>query len=173
MATATKSAIRVAYTLHGGPAITKVYPEAASQTFKAGNAVYLDGSGNVAIFNAAADSGSQRFLGFAAQDGQNNSTAAAVNTTVILPWGVVFEGNVTATGSDQVTAKTQVGNAGTSYALYPDTTNLLHMVDISNPGSKIRAVTIIEISPRGTVGDTNGKVMFMIVPAACQITGAA
>ena len=161
----------MAYTLHGGPPITKPYPEAASQVFLKGEAVYLDGSGNLAEYTAAIDDGTQRFLGFAAQDASGTTGAAC---SVTLPWGTVFEGNVcTGAGNDQITAKTQVGNAGTSYALYENATLNIVQVDIGNTGGQIRAATIIEISPKGAVGDTNGRVLFMLVPAATQVTGAA
>ena len=171
MATAIKQAVSVAYTLHGGPPITKVYPEAASQTFLKGEAVYLNGSGDVAEYTTTIDDATQRFLGFAAQDGQNNSTAAAVSTAVILPWGVVFEGTVcTGSGNDQITAKTQVGSA---YVLFENSTLNIVQIDIGNSGGQISAVRIVEISPKGAVGDTNGRVCFVVIPAATQITGAA
>lgn len=171
MATATKSAVKVAYTLHGGPPITKVYPEAASQTFVAGEAVYLDGNGRVAEYTTGIDDGTQRFLGFAAADGANNSTAGAASSTVILPWGVVFEANVcTAAGADQITALTQVG---TAYVLFENATLNIVQIDISNSGGQISAVRIMELSPKGAVGDTNGRVCFVVIPAATQTTGAA
>jgi hypothetical protein len=171
MATAIKQPVSVAYTLHGGPPITVVLPEAASQTFVKGEAVYLDGSGNVAEYTTAIDDASQRFLGFAAADGQNNSTAAAVSSTVILPWGVIFEGTV-CTGAylDQVTAKTQVG---TAYVMAENATLNIVQIDIGNTGGNISAVRIVGISPKGAVGDTNGRVLFVVIPAATQITGAA
>lgn len=171
MATANKQPVSVAYTLHGGPPITQLYPEAASQTFVKGEAVYLDGNGRVAEYTLAIDDGTQRFLGFAAEDGHNDSVAGNSKCLVIIPWGVVFEGNVcTAAGADQITALTQVGNA---YVLYENATLNISQIDISNSGGQISAVRIVNISPRGAAGDTNGRVLFILIPAATQVTGAA
>ena len=170
MATAIKQAVSVAYTLHGGPPITKAYPEAASQTFLKGEAVYLDGSGNLAEYTTTLDDGTQRFVGFAAQDASGTTGAACF---VTLPWGTVFEGNVcAAAGADQTTAKTQVGVA---YVLFENATLNIVQIDISNSCSQISAVRIVEIASRGgaVIGDTNGRVMFVVIPAATQITGAA
>ena len=173
MATQNKQPVAVAYTLHGGPPITKVYPEAASQTFVKGEAVYLDANGRVAEYTSTIDDGTQRFLGFAAEDGHNNSTAGGSSCAVILPWGVVFEGNVcAAAGADQITAITQVG---TAYVLFENATLNIVQIDISNSANQISAVRIVELSSRGSAlaGDTNGRVMFVVIPAAIQITGAA
>jgi hypothetical protein len=172
MATINKQPLVCNQTLHGGPPITRTYPEAASQTFLKGEAVYIDGSGNVAEYNVSIDDGTQRFLGFAAEDGHNDTVAATNRVAVYLPWGNVCEANVcTGAGNDQITAKTQVANAGTSYALFENATLGIVQVDIGNTGGQIRAATIIEIV--GTVGDTNGRVRFMLVPASTQLTGAA
>lgn len=167
MATANKSAVSVARTVHGGPPLVESYPEAASQTFKKGEAVYLDGSGNIAEFTAAIDDATQDFIGYAAEDGHND---AAVDTTrktmVYVRAGNVFEANVTAAGSDQITAKTQVG---TVYPMYQDTTNSIIMVDISDTSGQADACRIVRISPKGTVGDTNGRVEFEVVTGTVQV----
>lgn len=168
MATIAKRPVKIAFTLHGGPPLSRTYPEAASQTFKKGEAVYLDGSGHVAEYTASIDDGTQRFLGFAAQDGHNDTTAATSDCAVDIPSGVVYEGNVTSNGSDQVTAITQVG---TLYPMYQDTSNSLIMVDIADTGAQGDWVRVIGLSPRDAVGDTNGRVLFTIVPAALQVSG--
>jgi len=167
MATVNKFKCQPAYVEGGGFPVTAVYPEAASQTFKRGEAVYLDGSGNVAEFTGAVDSGTQRFLGFAAEDGHDDSVAATSNVSVVIPTpGTVFEANVTANGSDQATAKTQVG---VRYPMYQDTTNSIIMVDISDTGSQIDCLIVKEIV--GTVGDTNGRVRFTVDSVALQVGG--
>lgn len=171
MPTANKSAVIPCSTLHGGPPIQRTYPEAASQTFLRGEAVYLDGNGRVAEYTLAIDDGTQRFLGFAAEDGHNNSTAGAKTCAVYLPWGTIFEANVvTGAGLDQVTAITQVG---TAYELYEDASLNIVTIDIGNTATNISAVRILAISSKGAVGDTSGRVEFVVIPAACQITGAA
>lgn len=168
MATQNKGAVTAAYTLHGGPPIQKFYPEAASQAFKLGEAVYLDGSGNVAEYTAAVDDGTQRFLGFAAEDGHNDTVAATSRVGVYLAFGTVFEVNVTSAGSDQATAKTQVGAL---YPMYQDTTNNIIMVDIADTAGQGDWLRVLDISPKGTVGDTNGRVEVTVVPAAVQVSG--
>ena len=168
MATAIKTAVIPAYTLHGGPPLQKTYPEAASQTFKRGEAVYLDGNGRVAEYTAAIDDGTQRFLGFAAEDG-HNGTAGANNCSVYLGWGTVFEINVTNAGADQTTAITQVGSG--PLPLYQDTTNSIAMLDIGDTAAQGDWCRIVAISTKGLVGDTNGRVEFTLVPAALQVTG--
>jgi len=166
MATIAKRALECIGTLHGGPQVVRSYPEAASQTFTKGEAVYLDGNGNVAEFTATIDNDSQRFLGFAAEDGHNDTTAATHDCSVFLGGesGNVFEANVTSNGSNQVTAKTQVGNL---YPLYMDTTNSLIQVDIDNTAGQIDCANVVEIA--GTVGDTNGRVRFTLCGVALQV----
>ena len=165
---ANKVPLVASQTLHGGPPITRSYPEAASQTFKKGEAVYLDANGRVAEYTATVDDGTQRFLGFAAEDGHNDTTAETHECIVYLGFGNVFEANVTANGSDQVTAITQVG---TLYPLYQDTTGSRIAIDISDTGGQGDWARILELSPRDAVADTNGRVLFTLVPAALQVSG--
>src|SRR3990167_1698734 len=148
-------------TLHGGPPLVATYPEAASQTFTTGEAVYLDGNGRVAEYTAALDDGTQRFLGFAAEDGHNNATAGGDSTQVYLGFGNIFEANVTTAGSDQVTAITQVG---TLYPMYQDTTNSRVAVDIGDTGGQGDWIRVYQLSEKDAVGDTNGRVLFTVVP---------
>lgn len=168
MATINKVPIAVVGTLHGGPPLARPYPEAASQTFQTGEAVYLDGSGNVAEYTASIDDGTQRFLGFAAEDGHNDTTAATHDVMVNLAFGNIFEINVTSNGSDQTTAKTQVG---TLYPMYQDTTNSRVAVDIADTGSQIDCMKVYALSPKDAAGDTNGRVLVTITPAAVQVSG--
>lgn len=168
MATIAKRPVEVVGTLHGGPPLSKAYPEAASQTFKKGEAVYLDGSGNVAEYTAAIDDGTQRFLGFAAEDGHNDTTAATHDVLVDLGFGNIFEANVTSNGSDQTTAKTQVG---TLYPMYQNTTDSLIQVDIADTGSQGDWLRVYGLSKKDAAGDTNGRVLFTVVPAALQVSG--
>lgn len=170
MAIANKVPLVCIGTLHGGPVVVRTYPEAASQSFVKGEAVYLNGSGDVAEYTAAIDDGTQRFLGFAESDAHNDTVAATNNISVILGGaGNVFELNVTANGSDQVTAKTQVGAA--AIPMYQDTTNSRVAYDISDTSGQIDCFRMLDLSPRDTVGDTNGRVLVTVVPAALQVAG--
>ena len=167
MATATKFKCQPAYVEGGGFPVTKIYPEAATQTFKRGEAVYLDGSGNVAEFTLGVDTGGARFLGFAAEDGHNDAVAATSQVSVLIPVpGTVMEANITNAGSDQITAKTQIG---TRYGIYHDTTNSIIQVDVATIGGRIDCLIVNEIV--ATVGDTNGRVRFTVDPVALQVGG--
>src|SRR3990167_2213998 len=126
----------------GGPHKIKRYPEAASQTFVQGEAVYLDGAGRVAEYTAAIDDGTQRFLGFASEDGHNDTTAATHDCGVYVGADNEFEANVTSNGSDQTTAITQVG---TEYPMHHNTTNSVIQVDISDDASQIDCCRIIKV----------------------------
>jgi len=167
MATANKSAIVAIRTVHGGPPLIEHAYEAASQTFKKGEPVYLDGSGNLAEFTAGIDTGGAKFAGFAAEDAHNDASVVTTRKTQFYPRaGNIFEGNIISTGSDIVSANTQVGM---ERPLYRDTTLSLAMVDIANPATPIDSCRIVKISDRGAVGDTNGRVEFELIAAAMQV----
>lgn len=161
---ADKSAVQ----LVGGPALEKRYPEAASQTFVRGEAVYIDGSGYLAEFTAGVDNGTQRFLGFASEDAHNNATAGADDVGVWVGPDNEFEANVTSAGSDQATALTQVG---TKYPLYQNTTDSIVQIDIADTGSQIDCIRVIKVNERAAVGETNGRVRFHLTRDALQIFG--
>ncbi len=165
---ANKSAVIVSRTLHGGPPIQQEFPEAASQTFKKGEAVYLDGYGSVAEFTLGVDAGGQRWLGFAAEDGHNDSTAGNSKCAVYLAWGNVFEMNVTANGADQATAITQVG---TLYPLHHNTTDSISQVDISDTAGTLDSLRVMKVDSRAAAGETNGRVEVMVIDSAVQIAG--
>ena len=181
MAVQNKVPVKAIYGLHGGPPIQLSLTEAANQTFLAGDPVYINASGDVALFTAALDTGGQKFVGFAAEAAHNNPVAAAVNVGVYIGWGNVFLGNVTSNGADQATVRNQVGEAG--YPLYHDATAgaTRAAIDIARTGGTITAAIVIKISDAqrnnaggaSVVGDTNGLVEFVLIPAALQITGGA
>lgn len=156
---ANKQPVVPAFTLHGGPPLQRSYPEAASQTFVKGEAVYLNGSGHVAEFTLGIDTGGQRFLGFAAADASNDTVAATREVGVYLVQGTVFEMTVSSNGSDQVTALAQVG---TVYPMYHDTTNGQTHVDIADTGGTLDSIRVFDVSDRANVGETNGRVLVTI-----------
>lgn len=159
---------KTALQLVGGPGLIKSYPEAASQTFLKGEAVYIDGNGRVAEFTAALDDGTQRFLGFAADDGANDTIAGNSKVSVYVGPDNEFEANITSNGSDQITAITQVG---TKYPLYQDTVNSIIMVDIADTGSQIDCIRVIKVDERKSAGETNGRVRFHLTRDALQVFG--
>ena len=184
---ANKGAVIVKRDINGGPPLQFFFPEAATQTFKAGKAVYLNGSGHVADFAAGIDSGSQRLLGFAAQGGNNLTTAATANaantgtyqsqlkglaglTGVYITPYTIFEANISSNGSDVTSLLTY---PGTYLPLYEDATNGWNYIDVANTGSKIDCVNVLK--PAGdqyTVGETNQRFEFTLNPLAIQVGGA-
>lgn len=156
MATITQVPARLVKTGAGG-GVTGVFPEAASQSFKAGEFVYL-ASGKVTV---CADD-AVAILGMAAHDASGTTDA---NVIVYLAHpDNVFEANVYhGTPASAVTAITQVG---VNYALQVDSNK--HYVDIEDTGHDAFVVT--GISERDTLGDQYGRVYFRVLDAASQLS---
>lgn len=152
----------------GGPQLQKRYPEAASQTFKAGEAVYIDGNGRVAEFTLGVDTGGQRLLGFAAEDGHNDTTAGTHDVGVFVGPDNEFEANVTSNGSDQTTA---ISQHGVKYPLYHDTTNSITAIDIADTGGTLDCARVIKVDERKPAGETNGRIRFSLTRDALQVFG--
>lgn len=167
MATQRAIGVVVSGTISGNSPETRKYPEAASQTFKKGEPVYLV-SGYITEFTADADTGSQRLLGFAAEDA-HNSTAGAYDVAVFIGNAdTIFMASVYhATDASAVTAITQ---PATQHPLYRDTTNSLARVDIGDTEDKIKCCEIVEVvkAPGFAVGDKYGWVKFFIDEASRQ-----
>lgn len=156
MATITQVPAILCRTISGGGGITGVYPEAASQSFKAGEFVYLvSGKVTVCADDAVA------ILGMAAHD-----ASGVENTNVIVYLAHpdnVFEANVYhGTAADAVTAITLVG---VNYAL--KVVSNKHYPDIGDTGHD--AFVIIALSPKDAVGDQYGRVHFQVLDAASQL----
>jgi hypothetical protein len=129
----------------------KYYPEAASQSFKAGHLVILS-SGKVT--KAASDPAANTILGIAAQ--------AATGTTD-SPIGV-YVADVTSEyiAHVEASAVTAVTDIGVGYGIVLDGTYDVFRVDKSDTTNK--KVVITEILD--AVGDTNGRVVFHFQAAA-------
>lgn len=157
MATITQVPARLARTVSGGAGITGVFPEAASQSFKAGEFVYLV-SGKVTVCADDATS----ILGMAAHD-----ASGTTNTNVIVYLAHpdnVFEANVYhSTPASAVTAITQVG---VNYALQVDSNK--SYVDIEDTSHD--AFVVIGISEKDAVGDVYGRVHFQVLNTVAQLT---
>ena len=166
MATQVLQPIKAVRTRSGGAPEILAYPEAATQTFKKGEMVYLDGSGRVAEFTASVDDGSTRFLGFAAEDGHNDTTAETHDCAVYIANGdTVFEGNIYhGTVGSAITAITDVSTVLPLKQL-PSQGDGMCAVDKEDTSGQIDCARIIAISPRDAVGDTYGRVEFIIEAA--------
>lgn len=150
MATQTLQAAKLV-----SPAKIQYYPEAASQSFKKGEFVYLV-SGKVTVVSSTAQLQS-KILGMAMQDATGTTdTSIAV---AIAEEGVMFELNVTTT-----TAITQVGAVyGLSIA------SNIHKVNISD--TTITVFKVKALSPKDAAGDTYGRLIVEVLGSRCQIAG--
>lgn len=136
------------------PAKIEYYPEAASQSFKKGEFVYLV-SGKVTVITA-----SSRIAGMALQDASTTTdTAIAV---AIAEEGVLFEANVTG-------AVTAITNVGVTYGISISSNK--HYVDLSVTTLGLARLKIKAISPRDAVGDTYGRVLVEVLGSMCQLSG--
>jgi hypothetical protein len=164
MSTQALTPIRAVKRRSGGPVTIQYYPEAASQTFKAGEAVYLV-SGKVTEFTDGVDNGSTRFLGFAAEDA---SGVTDQKVGVYVPDDdLVFEGNIYhGTVGSAVTAITDVGTL-LPMKILASQGNGMVAVDKEDTASKIDCCRIlgIPLRPGDAVGDTYGRVEFIIEAA--------
>jgi len=156
MSTITQVPARVANTISGNSPEVKYFPEAASQSFKAGQFVYLN-SGKV---TACADD-STTILGIAVGDASGNTDEDCA--VYIANADTVFEANVYhSTAASAVTAITQVG---TCYALKVDSNKCyVDIEDTSNDAFQVR-----RLSPKDKVGDQYGRVEFQVIASARQL----
>ena len=139
--------------------VVKNYPEAASQSFKKGELVYLV-SGKVTVCSADATT----ILGMALADA--SGTTDTEIPVAILDDNARFIANVYhATDASAVTAVT---NVGVKYAYYVSSN--VGRVDIGDTSND--AIIIEELYNGDAVGDKYGRVICRIIPAAQQI-GAA
>lgn len=164
MSTQALTPIRVVGRRGGGAVTIQKFPEAASQSFKKGEAVYLV-NGTVTEFTATVEtngSGAIRFLGFAAADA-SGVTGAEVGVYVADD-DTIFEGNIYhGTVGSAVTAQTDLT------ALYPlkqlaSQGAGMVAIDKENTANHIDCARIVGFSkkPGEAVGDTYGRVHFVI-----------
>lgn len=152
MATIGLKSIMCAKTISGNSPQLVAYPEAASQTFKRGEVVYLVGG---KVTEIASDTPGQ-ILGVAAED------ASGTVDTQIEVWvandDTIFEANYS--DDAQAGAATNVNIVGLRRMLDRDTTN--SRVYVSNSGTTPR-VTILGLSEKDAAGDTGGRVLFQFL----------
>jgi len=157
MATITQIPARVIGTISGNSPMVRYYPEAASQSFKAGQFVYLNG-GKVTI---CADDATT-ILGMAVRDA-SGTTDKACPVYIANP-DTIFEANVY--HSDEASAVTAITQVGTVYALQVDDTTGYNYVDIEDTTNK--AYQVIDLSPKDEAGDKYGRVHFQVIDSVAQ-----
>ncbi len=163
MATIALVKLSTPTTISGNSPQLRYYPEANSQTFKSGEVVYLV-SGKV---TACASATPTQILGIAAEDANNNSASADIGVWVANA-DTLFEGNMS--NGSQAGAASSTAYVGLRKALDYDSTN--HKYYISTSGTSPR-VTIIDNSPRDTVGDTGGRVLFQFMQIYNQLSSTS
>lgn len=160
MATISLQRMKAIGTISGNSPEIRYYPEAASQSFKAGELVYL-ASGKVTICGADPS----LILGMAMEDatGTTNTDLAVA----IANKDTVFEGNVYhGTPASAITAITDVG---TDYGVV-NADNKWY-VDVSDT-SNVR-ILVRDLSKKDAVGDTYGRVLFQVMQDYCQLDSDA
>jgi len=147
---------RVARTISGNSPEILTFPEAASQSFKAGQFVYLN-SGKV----TACTDDATTILGMAVGDASGTTDEDC--EVYVANGDTIFEANVYhSTASSAVTAITQVG---TCYALQVDSNKCyVDIEDTSNDAFQVR-----RLSPKDKVGDRYGRVEFQVISSARQL----
>jgi hypothetical protein len=155
MATITQTAAKVAYTISGNAPEVVYYPEAASQSFKTGEFVYLvSGAGNTnRVTVCAADP--TGVLGMAVHD------ATGVEGTQIP----IFVANCDTVFEMNTNAATNEDNIGAQYGLTVSSNQ--HYVDISETTNKIFLTR--GFAPGSAHGDTNARVFVQALTDLRQV----
>lgn len=158
MATIPKQRIEPVKTISTkGPRLVSL-PLGATQTFHAGAKVVL--SAGYVVVGAT---GATVSLGIAAEDATSGTAGQYTIKVYLADPDTIFVGNVGGSGA-QVTALT---DRGAQANLYLDTNHWT--VDKTGTGTNAR-VTIIDLDPRDTVGDTNGRVHFVFKAPFAQFS---
>lgn len=158
MSTLDMKPITVAKTISGNSPQLMNYPEAATQTFKRGEVVYLV-SGKVT--EIAGDTPSQ-ILGIAADD------ASGTTDTSIGVWIANDDTIFSASYSDdsQAAAATAVSIVGFARDIDRDTANGRVYVSSTAAG---RRVTVFDLDNRDVTGDSGGRVLFQFLRQFSQL----
>lgn len=159
MATIALQSAKAVKTISGNSPQTMFFPEAATQTFKTGEFVYLV-SGKVTEIS---DTATLTILGMAAMD------ATGVTDTPIAVYianeDTIFElnkvSNAVAAGTGGTAAVTAVTDVGTIAAIYRDTTHNIANANWYAFGGSER-LFCIGLSEKDVVGDTGGRVLCMV-----------
>lgn len=152
MATLSLMRARVVGTISGNSPQVGYYPEAASQSFRAGQFVYLV-NGKVTV---CADDASL-ILGMTVEDA--SGTTDDDKAVLIANGDTIFEAN-----ASNAIAITQVGG---DYALKVVSNKC--QVDISDTVNK--AFRVLRLCPKDNAGDIYGRLHFTVIPAVRQVVG--
>lgn len=143
-----------------GDHLVVTFPEAASQSFKSGNFVTLNTSGQILL----APDDAIYAVGMALQDASGTTNGEVL--VLLATTNTFFSANYTTTDAGAVTAQTIVGDI---VGIGDGNTNGFHTVESNGTA----AVKIIELDKRDAVGDTGGRVIFVFTNAKSQVVDAA
>lgn len=169
--TVTKDIIVAVASEANAPPFSVTTGEAASQTFPKGWFVSNPGTGYVTGISSDTP---VAILGLAEEDANNLSSATAQSISVSLANAVtVFAANVLETGlADHVLAQSDLL---TTMAIQRDTSstpNKIYLDASTKAGANCRVFTLR--TAQGTdIGDTNGRVTFVILPNFAQSMGTS
>lgn len=149
MATIDKVAVYPVKTRSGNSPEKLYFPEAATQSFKKGEMVYLSG-GKVTVCGADPT----LIAGFAAEDA--SGTTDTKKPVWIANADTIFSANIY--HPTETSAVTAVSDVGTNYGLVT-VSNKTHVDKSETTNTR---VTIVELSSLDNVGDTYGRVHFII-----------
>jgi len=160
MATITQRAARVARTISGNSPEILTFPEAASQSFKAGEFVYLS-SGKVTV---CADNATT-ILGMATHNASGTTDTDC--EIAIANYDTVFEANVY--HGTPGSAITTIEQPGVNYALQSDSNK--SYVDVEDTDND--AFVVRNLSPRDSVGDQYGRVEFQVLGSVAELSAGS
>lgn len=146
---------------YSGPKEVMYFQEDASETFKAGDIVVIEGdTGQIRI----AASGDADILGISLKDA-SGIQGTEIPVQLILPGQVLMSSVYHGTAASAITVQTQVGS---TFDLY--VTSHTAYVDISATTDNI--FRIQRLVPEDAVGTQYGRVLFTVVPEALQFGGS-
>lgn len=163
--------------------------EAASQTYKKGQMVYADTSGNIAICTQSSSIMTSEILGFAMEDGQNGSAGVPKTEVAVIRQGDILVANVwSGTPASAVTNRNMLGDVFGLTLVNPSTKAAgtavtdVWVLDIDNStmedGDESEArcrVVGFPAKHQGiavTIGDSYGPVLIQILPFSIASDGS-
>lgn len=166
MATIPISRIEVAKTISGNSPFTLRFPVGASQTFKKGDVLSINASGHAVIGTATTTPGPVKILGIAAQD----AVSATAGSTYVLVWiacdDTIFRANVS-----EATSQDMIGKSyGIILSLTAGATDKWVVDNTAAPLGATKKLIVLNLDPRDTVADTNGRVEFVFHGNASALT---
>lgn len=158
----------------GGPE-QPLYVEAASQSWLAGDLIYMNGTSNMTLCGVNGSNQSNTQIGGQAKTNATGVTGAAVHCFAIRPDDEFFANVYHSSAGSALSSKAQIGTARALVRI-----NGIWMVDIENAvegsNNSLARVLVTDIPSRvngvtNTAGDTYGFVVCQFLPITLSLTG--